>query len=769
MYNNNEVKVAINFSIGDVLIPNIVYVDKTLTKFPSTPTIKQSLEILGALAQEPSTVAASGTTSFPIKSYIRIVPNDTSHRFYNKGLGVNVYFANDERLNDSFEFSTAFIEDKCFLKVLNNSGSPITKDQIVRQTGFDTTMQLATIALADATTDTSAVVFGITVEDITDGEMGSILTDGSVQIDTSAFSISDAVFLSDTPGAISTTAGTVSTTVGRVLTVGADGTMSMFSSLTGGGGGGGGFFTDGSGTDAAIGKGATAPIAAGVNSLAQGDGCSAPGPNSFAQGQNCIADGIYSFAQGRNCDTKSSDNTFIQGYNCDALGGNSYSTFVQGLNSRAGYSGFAQGKNVQNYGSYVCFASGGGISIAVPGTYDSAGVFAQGYGHTLERCYSVFAQGYDNSATTSNPFFQIRESSIQGKDNTIYATSDINGIFIQGKTNTVNSSHSFAQGESNTIDKLSLRCFIQGRGNDVGIYNISGSPSPNGSENSFIQGYNNRVFRDSPQTFVQGLDNSIGGYTGFGQGRNNFLYGYACFVQGGGNYAGNSADPAYISVQGGLNTVSGRVGATFVQGAGNNVYGGASGPLDFHSNFIQGVYNTIGVVSTLAPTTCFLQGRDNTISSAIDRAFGQGRFVKITRDDQKTWGSNRGVLGAAQTSKIVKHVQTTTASQITLLTFDLEEDKTYSIKINIAARNTTTTTEGASFILAQAVAYRDTAGSAVLVGSPVALTRADTGGGSVNLLADLASSGNNLLLRVTGEAGQTYEWCADFEFVEVAG
>jgi hypothetical protein len=199
------------------------------------------------------------------------------------------------------------------------------------------------------------------------------------------------------------------------------------------------------------------------------------------------------------------------------------------------------------------------------------------------------------------------------------------------------------------------------------------------------------------------------------------------------------------------------------------VYGGASGPLDFHSNFIQGVYNTIGVVSTLAPTTCFLQGRDNTISSAIDRAFGQGRFVKITRDDQKTWGSNRGVLGAAQTSKIVKHVQTTTASQITLLTFDLEEDKTYSIKINIAARNTTTTTEGASFILAQAVAYRDTAGSAVLVGSPVALTRADTGGGSVNLLADLASSGNNLLLRVTGEAGQTYEWCADFEFVEVAG
>jgi hypothetical protein len=91
------------------------------------------------------------------------------------------------------------------------------------------------------------------------------------------------------------------------------------------------------------------------------------------------------------------------------------------------------------------------------------------------------------------------------------------------------------------------------------------------------------------------------------------------------------------------------------------------------------------------------------------------------------------------------------------------------LKGNIAARNTTTNTEVASFIINQAIAYRDTAGAAVLVGSPVPLTRLDSGGGATSWLADLASSGNNILLRVTGDSTDTVEWCADLEFVEVAG
>jgi hypothetical protein len=114
-------------------------------------------------------------------------------------------------------------------------------------------------------------------------------------------------------------------------------------------------------------------------------------------------------------------------------------------------------------------------------------------------------------------------------------------------------------------------------------------------------------------------------------------------------------------------------------------------------------------------------------------------------------------------------METTDNVQTTFITLDLVEDKSYSIKINMSVWNTTTANEGASFILTQAFAYRSTGGSAVLVGSPVSLTRLDSGGGSVNLLADLVSSGNDLLLRVTGETGETYEWCCNFDFVEVSG
>jgi hypothetical protein len=712
---------AINFSISDVLIPNRVYVDKTLANTTSTPTIKQALEVLGVLDCVPSTVAAIGSTSYPVKSYIRVVPNDTSHRFYNKGLGVNVYFANDEQLNNSFELSTAFIKDKCFLKVLNNSGGPITKNQIVRQIGFDPSAQLATISLADATTDVNAVVFGITVEDIADGEMGSILVSGSVQIDTSSFSIGDSVFLNDTPGAISTTAGTVFTVVGKVLTVGIDGTMSMFSSLSGSGSGSG-FFTDGTGTNAAIGKGATAPIASGANSFAHGDNSSATGNNTFASGQNCAVN--------------SAINTFVQGYDCIADAGfASYDSFAQGNNCVVGPSGFSQGTNISNYGSWTTFAQGHSIYIESYGSYNTFGTFAQGYGHTITSATSVLVQGYPNSVTSNHPNNRIRDALVQGENNTIYTTKDINNIFIQGEGNSATEiSQTFIQGSNCSVTSGGGgfdSCFLQGL--DVSAHS--------GNRGSFAQGWN--IYGTGYASFMQGYNLRADAgptpshYSCLTQGAYNYINGYTgCLTQG--FRITLSGASTYTSVQGGRHTLTHLL----------------------HSSFIQGSR----IETTDQTRYSFAQGMNIDISG--DRVFAQGTNIAVSRDDQKTWGSN--VTGAHK-SRIVKWATTSSATPINIVTLDLEEDKSYGLQTLLIARNTITNTETASFKLVQATAYRDSAGTAILVSGPVALTRDDSGGGAATWSARILASGNNILLEITGDATDFVRWCADFEFVEVAG
>jgi len=234
----------INYSVGDVIVVNKAYVEKSLSQTTSSPSLKQTLEILGGLSNTPATVADVGNL-LP-KSWIRVVPTAVLHPYYRNGRGVTIFFASDSQLNDSFELSRAFIQDKCFVKVYNNSGSAIVKNQFVRQTGYDVTLELPTVSLASAAAASTSVVFGVAVEDIADGQCGSILVEGSIIIDTSSFSaINDSVYLSDTPGAIATTAGTVAIVVGRILQVSSNGAISVFGSLTsgantGGSGGGGG-------------------------------------------------------------------------------------------------------------------------------------------------------------------------------------------------------------------------------------------------------------------------------------------------------------------------------------------------------------------------------------------------------------------------------------------------------------------------------------------------------------------------------------------------
>ena len=137
---------AINFSVNDIVIVNQGYVSITLGALTSL-TARNATSILGSFGRNILTVANTGNIDG--KSFIRLVP-PTGHPKYNNGQGLNVFFENDEQLNDSLELSSAFFCDYLYKKVLNSSGSTLPKDSVVYQTGFDTTSQLPTVDLASA-------------------------------------------------------------------------------------------------------------------------------------------------------------------------------------------------------------------------------------------------------------------------------------------------------------------------------------------------------------------------------------------------------------------------------------------------------------------------------------------------------------------------------------------------------------------------------------------------------------------------------------------
>lgn len=392
---------AINFTVGEYVIINRAYVDKVL---PSTSSgNSQTLSSLGYIGESPAEVLETGTvfTTGTTKSYMRVRPTVATNPSSNQGSGVIVYFTSDAHLNNSFELSTAFLDDKCYIKAQNVSGSAITKGQLVYQSGFDGTLQLPNINLAAATSATTCAVLGLAAADIDVAECGSILVEGSfVGLDTSGFAnVGATVYLSDTPGGISATPGTNEKVVARVASIdAADGTIIMDSVTAGtGGGGSGGFFTDGTGTNAAIGKGATAPTATAENALAQGNNAVASGVNAFALGTNVTASADSTLSHGY-ANTVSNPNSAAQGQNNTVS--SSYS-FAQGRNNTVrSPQSMAQGRNLimPVYGrSNSMF----GYNNTLSGTsaYQSA-VF--GSYHDVSDAYDALIWGYDQNITSAS-------------------------------------------------------------------------------------------------------------------------------------------------------------------------------------------------------------------------------------------------------------------------------------------------------------------------------------------------------------------------------
>lgn len=225
---------TINFAVNDYVLSNTAFIQKSLAYQAQTPMLAQTMASLGLLGNTPAQVTAVGTLDN--NSFIRLLSTDTSNPTYNNGRGINLYFTSDDQLNNSFQKANAFLSALQAIRCLNDSGSTITKGQIVRQSGFNTDSQVATIALASAAASSTSGVLGIAAEDIANNAFGSVLLNGSFQgINTSGFSLGDTVYLGDTAGSIASSAGTETATLGRVLEVGTTGTISIFPTLGGGG------------------------------------------------------------------------------------------------------------------------------------------------------------------------------------------------------------------------------------------------------------------------------------------------------------------------------------------------------------------------------------------------------------------------------------------------------------------------------------------------------------------------------------------------------
>lgn len=293
---------------------------------------------------------------------------------------------------------------------------------------------------------------------------------------------------------------------------------------------GGGFFSDGEGTNAAIGKGATAPIASGLESLAHGDGSIAVGSNSVAIGDTIIVRGNDSAAFG-------STNTIGAGANASFSVGyyntvNSKQSFTAGFWNRTtpnAYYAFSQGNNNQVYSPYS-FAQGKANTVGSTADYS----FVVG-GYQIAGSKYSFLAGHSNVAGASAPY-----SACFGRQNNSAAI----GGFLAGRSNQINanSHYSFAVGFDHRIFHSSPYSFTAGRYNFVGsAFNpsrISAAIGTNnnidGSSYTFVHGSGNYT-SGGPNNFIKGINNSVVGADNIIHSRGNTALPAKmnrCFIQG---------------------------------------------------------------------------------------------------------------------------------------------------------------------------------------------------------------------------------------------
>ena len=486
-----------------------------------------------------------------------------------------------------------------------------------------------------------------------------------------------------------------------------------------GGGGGGGFFQDGVGTDAAVGKGVVAPLAGGSNSLAQGNASNAILDNSIAIGDTNVVEGLQAGAFGKNNTIGTSGfgsrDSWALGYG-NTIGLSAGENFTFGRNNTVAAS--------QAFNVITGEGNTGNGTTSLMGGFGNtvAGYVNMAFGYSndiLASDYCIAFGGYNDIAASQHQSFAF------GKLNTV--TGGGGNVLVAGFTNSLNRQESLVVGANNTVNGYGDAIGVVGSDNEVGSYNycslVVGRTNKAGK-----YGYGWLIVGD-----ICGAASSTTGYSGIG-----------AIAVGQNLTFGATSSNGTILCGSAITLTDGHEANLWV---GRNLVSGASAT---HNMICVGIQNQID-----GATSCIAHGIRAHALRDKQRAFSAGRNTSI---------------GDAQWSFLVEHLQTTNATQTTMLTFPLEEDQGYAFRALLVAFNTTTNAECAALELSTTVGLRNTGGAAVMGTAPTAFTNSDnTGGNSTSFAAQLNTSTNDLIVQVTGVAAQTVKWTLKLEFSEVTG
>ena len=158
----------------------------------------------------------AGTTKTPVNDL-----NIANKKYVDDNVGVGTWTdtstntGTNKTLDD---FSNKIEADEVHIQIRNESGSTMTKGQLVYISGYNVGLDRTLVTLADASSAaTMPMLAMINDGDIVNNADGHATVSGRVfNIDTSAFAVGDSVYVSTTPGALSTRPSGTSDQVQRI-------------------------------------------------------------------------------------------------------------------------------------------------------------------------------------------------------------------------------------------------------------------------------------------------------------------------------------------------------------------------------------------------------------------------------------------------------------------------------------------------------------------------------------------------------------------------
>lgn len=561
------------------------------------------------------------------------------------------------------------------------------------------------------------------------------------------------------------------------------------------GGGGGGFWEDGVGTRAGIGKGVPGPLAAGIESLAHGSSASAAGDRSWGFHGNAgfadtIAHGVSSIA--RSAEAMAIGPRADAGFGI-AMGPDAFVHATYGTN------GIAIGSGARSeVPDHICIGNGfTGIPSAV-----NTDLITIGRGHTITDNNGNYAGrdtiiiGTSNLTDGSKNTIIGHRAYVGGRHNIVIANYFLHpagggvaenfgwfNVILKGNDSNRTAIDNDGTGNPNHYGNI----VVVSGGSRAGLRGYNATNGRNQNYNTFLGQGDSYIYSSARENILIGgqgcqlgdLNNATahmyknvvighgnrGGHAGSGEqkymviiGANNNITALSTYLYGGitigkGNYVYNTSF-AYMPIA--IGQGNGATGeANIAMGYGCRTYRTAAATYGFFKGNLAIGFKCYSSPATDVPWRgTIAQGVGTRCWVGGHRAFSADTNNTSTKPNQAGW--------------VTTQIETTDATQTTVLTFPTEADKAYSVWGFAVARRTDVNGFNAVFGLTNTLVYRDAAGAPVLVGAPKAWTL-DSNQGAPAWGIDVTIVANDIVVRVTGTAAQTIEWLAETHILEVRG